>query len=1079
MLGGSATLADGTTGAVVNLASTLDGLRGSTSDGPVVAAAVGDRIWMLRQGATYATIRNAHTGEVVQKVDILDQGLAIAAVPTAQGGPFRVWISTITGKMYIFGEEGTLIGLLQAGDLPVATRLFPMPIEAGSILLSSSPGKDVALWDTNKFTVIRSFLGRSAGEVTTDVVALDGQCSLVAISTTLSIRLWARQQGSVMCELPDVGASCMCADYSFSPRPYEGSGGQGGTLGGYLWTAQRSVVTVFAVVALKTASALGPTIQLVKERVLPCPNACQLIRTTPQHITAIDASGLVSVWSVDDFGPVRTFNADAFIAKRQPAEQSNGSNPTARPYLIVPAATRATRLCWTFGPDERALLWSDESALVGPAATQLTIGEGAARPQSSSQQPGAAQVGPSKDMEKEEITFLRRKLKYMETMATLYRQKVGVLFREGGAPMLQQRAAADGDASRVVRTFNEIDSAYSDALSRYEQQTLEQEPLPGYLVGDNSGDGMPTPSAPAEDFVDYWRRKYQECRSDMQRLKDEYESMMELFFIGGTAGAPAEGAGELVVRSPKGRLLSVAGVGSNLQSEVDVRRAHHVCQLIKEKNAVRERERQLLEDVSRLRAKLREFNSPLASRGPLEDAETLKQQNTVLREELKTVRTALDAAQSQAQQLQTQAKQAALIKGRLAKMQAAVDEAEIKLSNRTAEMQSDIDGVLEKFYAAQRTIDKHTAIVKAAQNGRHEAELKTLQHQQTIEALQERIGDLEAQLVRQRDADGDVTDRLRDEIAQLCDAIGDREAKLVEWQNKHEEATMRLRDAEVEASSLRFLVESKDTEISVLMERVAHLESVIQERRMYAQTIAEVQGRMELIIEELRHAFTPSEFAASMGKLEDRMANLIAVEQQLRHKDDIIAMRDDDIRLLRESAAQLEAHVGTISSVFLQLPQSVDEVEALLVELDEYRRRLGVDTNVQAAVRQRLLDLHAKKKANEEISGVDMDLLLKTGMGYNDRYGKQPDTEALQKAKVLADALKAVAASATRDSKTGLVGATPSIPYSLNPVHQHRSLPPYEAPPAPDTEAGGAAPDPVPASDEASQADNAPIVLSP
>jgi chromosome segregation ATPase len=172
------------------------------------------------------------------------------------------------------------------------------------------------------------------------------------------------------------------------------------------------------------------------------------------------------------------------------------------------------------------------------------------------------------------------------------------------------------------------------------------------------------------------------------------------------------------------------------------------------------------------------------------------------------------------------------------------------------------------------------------------------------------------------------------------------------------------------------------------------------DRKTYAKTVAELQGRLELAVEELRRSFTPVQFADSFHQLEQRMGQFVALEAQLRQKDDVIAMRDDQIEILRQHLTNIQKHVLDVSGLFAQLPRSIEEVEIMMVENDEYRRKLGMDPQSQERVQQKLLELQAKRRAGEQVSASDLNQVAQAN-----KTGAKLDK--LQKA--AADALATVA----------------------------------------------------------------------
>jgi chromosome segregation ATPase len=225
---------------------------------------------------------------------------------------------------------------------------------------------------------------------------------------------------------------------------------------------------------------------------------------------------------------------------------------------------------------------------------------------------------------------------------------------------------------------------------------------------------------------------------------------------------------------------------------------------------------------------------------------------------------------------------------------------------------------------------------------------------------------LEAELSQRDVLDQNADKQLRQEVAMLCQSLDDRDKKILELSRMYAALVAEHRDAEQQRQHLENVIETKNTEIFALEEKNASLDAVLNDRRTYARTVMELQGRMELVVEELRHSFTPAQFSSNISNLEQRVSNLFAVEAQLRQKDDLLAARDDEIQQLRDHQNSMERQISEVSSVFSKLPRSVAEVEELLVEVDEYRRRLQHDPEVQEMLQIRLLELQARRSVAQQ-----------------------------------------------------------------------------------------------------------------
>eukprot|EP00758_Cryptobia_borreli_P006038 Tbor_TRINITY_DN5061_c0_g2::TRINITY_DN5061_c0_g2_i1::g.14001::m.14001 len=120
-------LCDGSMGTTVSLWD-----QGKTTGIPS-AGTIGDRIWLLWEGSTFITIRSSENGEVIKKVDLFDEGVSLQVISSMEGNLVqRVWVSATSAKVYIFMEDGSLLGIIQEPGSPMVTKIFPMPLESGN-----------------------------------------------------------------------------------------------------------------------------------------------------------------------------------------------------------------------------------------------------------------------------------------------------------------------------------------------------------------------------------------------------------------------------------------------------------------------------------------------------------------------------------------------------------------------------------------------------------------------------------------------------------------------------------------------------------------------------------------------------------------------------------------------------------------------------------------------------------------------------------------------------------------------------------------------------------------------------------
>ena len=890
-------------------------------------------VWLLGKGSTHISVRNSRTGEVTTKVELLEEGTGIA---TVNG---RVWVVTASNKVFVFGPDGTLLGALQASALPNIQRFF---VFDDRCLLSCGDGKDFVLWDTAQFCVERTFFGRVGGEKITDIVAGSSTLRTFIASTNATVRCWS-QDGVCLAEVFE-GAVALAAVLE-----------QGADDKVCVWAAQSGWITLFVL------STNGKSCYFDKVRTLPCAGVQQLLLTSPTHICSFDNEGLTTLWDSAACKPVRTFKSTPVLGM--------GSGPSS--YCRIAAETRSVVL-WTTSGD-KAMIWTDEH-FAGTCDAELHA---------------------RKDLEREEISFLRRKVKYMDSIATVYRQKVGLLFREKGLNAITTTSGTQHgmQASALIGAFNEIDQTFVKAQETW-SSVNGNEPFP-----DIGGD-----PDPAGDFTEYWKHKYNESEVEVKRLQKENENLVAL--------------------------LHQQQLSPN---ELEVKRAHHICALIKEKNEAMDRERQLNDDIVRLRSKLREYNSPLGVTDPnTEEPAILREQNEALRQEVARLRAQVEKDVATIAAQDTAVKQNHLLKERVKKLRGELDKLQAKDCDDVAALQKDIAAMAETISTLQQQTEAQHQTTIETDRRRAEAELETVKCRADVDRYRNMMEVMQRNIEQRDAAEKAAQSDVRREIDMMCESLDDRDKRLMEVQKAFSEASLALKQRTADLASFQTRIEAKDTEIELLLGRVQHLESIVSDRKNYARTIAELQGRIEMTIEELRRSFAPGQFADSISQLEARVGGLFSLESQLRQKDDIIALKDDQIHQLQDHVQRTERKINEVSSVFMQLPKSVEEVEMLMVEVDEYRRRLGVDAEMQEMIQIRLLELQAKRKAGDKLP-THLDL---TG---------EPSSRTIDNMnnlKTVSTALNAVAQSIVKEDKTGLIGtpragaaaAAPPMPLAVSPA---------------------------------------------
>lgn len=905
-------LSDGTTAVAVPLAQCI------------ACCTVDGHVWVINAGDRYVSVRNPQTGAVVSRVDMLtDDAIALAKV-----GP-RVWIATASGKLLIHGTDGILLGVLQASTIPAVTTFYSLAgsssasSPSSSSVVTSGGGKDFHIWDMTQFVVERAFLGRTPGEVITSVSSAHRTHMALLATSTASIRLWS-MDGSILAEVPEGAVHAICL-----PRNDDSF---------VAWVAQTSWITIFS------APTSRRTTQLKREKTLPCAVVQQLFSVDARQVGALDAEGLVTIWNTATLLPIRTFKVAAQLdLVGLSSAQSDG-------LFCLPTVERRSVTMWCCSKN-KALVWEDL--------------------QTTDLQPGSQTVEDTPlDLEREEIKFLRRKLKVLESMATMYRQKVGILFREGssssGGMTLSTasasspyRAGAAVSGSELVQAFNDTDRAFAKALESWENDAKEQEPIP-----DTAHHVTTLTAADAMEFTEYWKRKYYQMVEEFSGMRKEHEGLMDMINQEHHQRGVVDPSTGAVVSSSSRVAVGSGGEDSQHQLSLDGKRALFLTRLIKEKNDLRERNMQLSDDVTKLRGLLK--NQALGIAGAdssLEAIDFLRQESHDLRRELREARQQLEQGQEAQAEAQRQQKQNQLLKQRVKKLRADLDIAQVQLSESTATMQRDYHSLLDSIQHMEVRAREHERAARAFDVTRAQLELEITTLKTDLDGKQQLSTTLSKELHQRESVEARTLSHLQEELTLMCQSLDDRDAKVSELLQQNNALTDQVRDLSTSVTNQRRTLDGKDVEIEALQERLQTLERVVHDRRTYATAVDELQGRLEMVVEELRHGFTPVQFSANISDLEGRISNLFALESQLRQKDDIIAIRDDEIALLKEHVARVESQVEQVSAIFSQLPRSVEEVEQLTVEVDEYRRRLGDDAETQEMVQLRLLELKARRQA--------------------------------------------------------------------------------------------------------------------
>ncbi|KAH9597803.1 hypothetical protein LSM04_000697 [Trypanosoma melophagium] len=97
----------------------------------------------------------------------------------------------------------------------------------------------------------------------------------------------------------------------------------------------------------------------------------------------------------------------------------------------------------------------------------------------------------------------------------------------------------------------------------------------------------------------------------------------------------------------------------------------------------------------------------------------------------------------------------------------------------------------------------------------------------------------------------------------------------------------------------------------------------------------------------------------ALENIDNRLSHLKTCEKLLMERDDHLAIKDDEVRVLSRRVQELEGNISCVSSLFSHVPHSVRAIEALLLELSEYRLRYGKSKEIDEMVAIQKLEMAA------------------------------------------------------------------------------------------------------------------------
>jgi hypothetical protein len=554
----------------------------------------------------------------------------------------------------------------------------------------------------------------------------------------------------------------------------------------------------------------------------------------------------------------------------------------------------------------------------GLAATPRETGPNSVPALSRNRDGGFGDAAPLHDeprsAEEEEILFLRRKVQYLQSVSTVFRQKVALILRECKKdPSLR---------------FSEFEQMYTTAMSEMAKAELEDFKSPGSPYRDGAQDG---PVANRSVF--------------------------------GVAadGTPLMGFAGEVLRYQRARA-----------SRDDIKRTHHLCTILQEKNDVKAREVKLRKDYDALQHKYSELEERFTKfielqatgSGAAAAQDVLSERREKeLQQELIAARTEIQRLKIQSKNggnpnsptqsslggypgldgfggsadVQTLAKQNHLLKGRLQKLKEESSIAAQRAAEAATEQQKQFDLCVDQLHLIRSELRSKSEQLDFANRQKNELAKELVQARSQHELLQAKAEALE-----------------KEKEILLGDRPVTNEVQLDLHSREMDAATKRIRvlentigELQIELDTARTLTREKDVKIESLGTQIAAfrgkmeaVQAAKEEKEKQKEMLNELQRRLNSSLQEMQNSHLATSMNAQMNVINERLKTLEGVEMQLRHKEDELTVAKDQAQSAVQAMNEMKHALQSISVLYMKFPSSAPQLERLIIEHEEYKKEL-------------------------------------------------------------------------------------------------------------------------------------------
>ena len=549
-----------------------------------------------------------------------------------------------------------------------------------------------------------------------------------------------------------------------------------------------------------------------------------------------------------------------------------------------------------------------------------------------------------------EVEVLRKKVKFLQHIGTIFRQKIGTLFKE---------AAANGDVQ-----MQQLDRTYRRLVAELPNSDTGPLVSPTRLVGD---------VAPDTAEGQYWHGKFMSATRKMKsmlegsnscenQLADDIRLLQEKLtqsemhnrFLEEQLHATKNIQQTMSMGYPTTPMGLSRGAGG-LSPPIPLTAPTPPPPMIPSvfPSAKETLHPQLLDPQECDTA------TTLVIRSMQQDNMQLSHQ---LNEALERVHT-VDTLQQEVSTLQ---KQNSLLRNRLMKMKESQKQSKIESSTTAVEMQTNIHTLLGSLNDANAEIASKEAQMCeiATSKGSLLQDMQLLQaatnhyKERIAELERENLARLKTEQLKQQETNQE-SKVLYEQVSEKNQTVTDMSDQLGNLNNQVEKQYKTLKEN-------TYHIELLNIEKMTLQEKVHHMDLLMSERKHFGNILGEVQSRLGGAVDDLKIMSTTREVADRVKELNNKVGGLEILESQLRQKDDLLAMKDDEVLKLQNSIKSLEQNVDSISSVFLKLPKSLEEMEQIIIERDTFKEAMVPEAAAEAHedIAIKLIELESKRKSN-------------------------------------------------------------------------------------------------------------------